>query len=62
MKKITTKLKNKKLPLCYWNIQKELSNKKLSNIPAMMYSNSDFYQTRGYGVEGSRIVISKIIS
>lgn len=61
MKKITTKLKNKKLPLCYWNIQKELSNKKLSDI-AMMYSNSDFYQTRGYIVEGSRIVISKMIS
>lgn len=61
MKKIRTKLKNEKLPLCYWNIQKELSNKKFSDI-AMMYSNSDFYQTRGYIVEGSRIVISKIIS
>lgn len=61
MKKIRTKFKNKKLPLCYWNIQKELSNKKLSDI-AMMYSNSDFYQTRGYIVESSRIVISKIIS
>lgn len=62
MTKITTKLKNKKLPLCYWNMQKELSNKKLNDIPAMMFSNSDFYQTRGYTVERSRIVISKIIS
>ncbi|CEJ68758.1 hypothetical protein [Chryseobacterium oranimense] len=62
MKKVTTKLKNKKLPLPYWNIQKELSDKKLGDIPAMMYSNSDLYQTRGYVVEGSRIVISKIIS
>ncbi|QOW10129.1 hypothetical protein Q73A0000_07025 [Kaistella flava (ex Peng et al. 2021)] len=61
MKKVETKLKNKKLPLCYWNIQKKMSNKNLSDI-AMMYSNSDFYQTRGYIVESSRIVISKIIS
>lgn len=61
MKKIETKLKNKKLPLCYWNIQKKMSKKNLSDI-AMMYSNSDFYQTRGYIVESSRIVISKIIS
>ncbi|MGG5208109.1 hypothetical protein ACQWU4_04120 [Chryseobacterium sp. MIQD13] len=61
MKKVTTKLKNKKLPLPYWNIQKELSDKKLGDI-AMMYSDSDFYQTRGYVVEGSRVVISKIIS
>lgn len=61
MKKITTKLKNKKLPLCYWNIQKGLSTKNLSDI-ARMYSNSDLYQTRGYVVESSRLVISKIIS
>lgn len=61
MKKIETKLKNNKLPLCYWNIQKKMSNKDLSDI-AMMYSNSEVYQTRGYIVESSRIVISKIIS
>lgn len=61
MKKIETKLKNKKLPICYWNIQKKMFDKNLSDI-AMMYSNSDFYQTRGYIVERSRIVISKIIS
>lgn len=61
MKKTGPKFKNKKLPLPYWNIQKELSHKKLGDI-AMMYSNSDFFQTRGYVVEGSRIVISKMIS
>lgn len=61
MKKIETKLKNKRLPLCYWKIQKKMSNKKLSDV-AMMYSNSDFYQTKGFIVESSRIVISKIIS
>ncbi|RST27561.1 hypothetical protein [Chryseobacterium lacus] len=61
MKKSRLKLKNKKLPLCYWNIQPELSNKKLSAI-AMMYSDSDFYQTRGYIVERPKVIISKIIN
>ena len=61
MKKIETKLKNKKLPLCYWHIQKKMSNRKPGDI-AMMYSNSDFFQTRGYIVESSRVVLSKLIS
>lgn len=55
------KFKNKKLPLGYWSIKKQLIVEK-KNVNIHLFSISDVYQTKGYESVKPQIHLSKIIN